>query len=620
MRADQSVSLEASWEDLSTSQVNHILRLQRDVLTNVARKLDSESVLVQLCKTLEALVPDALASVMLIDRDSEVLSVVAAPSIPASAVERLNGLKPGPQGGSCASALFHRAPQYVENTLIDARWGKLRQFALDFDIRACWSHPFTSEDDAVSGTVALSSYSERRPDSFQRQLLETGAQLALIVLERDQEEKRLWRLAHHDQLTGLPNRTLLNHSLTLAIADCRRHQHKLALLFVDLDNFKDINDTFGHHEGDLVLKQVAHRMADCLRGGDLLARQGGDEFVVLLSNIDESTEASSVAEKLLSLFRVPIRIGERDHHLSTSIGISIFPDDGPDLETLQKHADVAMYEAKAKGRGGFQYFEQDLSQAVAARVQIANALRGTLARNEIVPWFQPQLNAVSGKLESVEVLAHWAHAEIGVVAPDVFIAVAENAGLIATLGFQLARAACSQCVTWWQDGIPPFRLALNISARQLCRGFAGELLALLDSLDFPRDALELEVTESLIMERGEELVTELENLNEAGVTISLDDFGTGRSSLAQLKRLPIDKLKIDRSFIMDIPRDENDVVIAETVIAMGHCLNLKIVAEGVETEEQVSILRDRDCDLLQGFHFCRPLPADQFEQYLRNKG
>lgn len=609
----------SDWGDLPIHQVNHILRLQRDVLASVARKADATHTLELLCGALEALVPNAVASVMLLDPAGESLSVIAAPSIPADAIARLNGLRPAASAGSCGTAVFSGVPQYVENTLEDPRWSPpgMRQWALDFNVCACWSYPIEVEGDRVIGSVALSSFEHRAPEEFHRRLLETASQLAAIVIERQQEQEQLWRLAHHDHLTGLPNRVLLERQLQLAIARCRRQQGRLALLFLDLDHFKHINDAFGHHVGDLVLGKAAAAMAGCLRVDDLLARLGGDEFLILLANVDHLMDVPTVAEKLLERLAQPILVDGREHHLSASIGVSIYPEDGTDLETLQKHADIAMYEAKARGRGCFEYFQQELTRAVTARVEIAHALQGALARNEMQPYFQPQFAARSGRLEGVEVLARWQRPGLGPVSPDTFIPVAEETGLIGRLGEYLVAHACRHCVGWWAAGLPAFQLAINLSARQLRAGFTEGMLEIVDSTGFPRERLEFEITESMLMERGLESIAELHKLKEAGITISMDDFGTGHSSLSQLKHLPISKLKIDRSFVTDIPQDANDAIIARTVIAMGHALDLQVVAEGVESTAQHEFLRREGCDLLQGYLFCRPLPAAEFEVFLQ---
>ncbi len=602
---------------LSNEQASLLLKLQRDVLAEVVQRGDAQSALELLCTTAEFLLPNSVASVMLFDDSRSSLKVRAAPSVPAEAIEALNGLKPGPASGSCGTAVFKGKPQFVCNTGIDPRWSRedFRCFAEQFNIRACWSMPIRMGGE-VAGSLALSSFEKRQPSEFHRLLLETGAYLAGILLEREREQKRLWTLAHFDSLTELPNRRWFNFQLEDMIRAARESGNRLALLFLDLDHFKDINDTLGHHAGDVVLRQIACNLQATLCPGDIVARLGGDEFVILLPKVEDILYVHHVADKIMLAVKRPIFLKGRSYRLSASIGISLFPDDGGDLQTLHKNADLAMYEAKAKGRDRYIYYRPDLARLVESRTALVEDIRQALEDQSFFLEYQPQISASSAKLAGAEALIRWRHPQKGLISPLDFIPLAEETGLIVGLGDWVLVTACKQVLGWWEQGFPKFVLSVNLSVKQLLDGYPERMLSTLEQLHFPLSLLELEITESLVMESGGEALEQLEKLRQAGISICMDDFGTGHSSLAQLKRMPISRLKIDRSFVRDIPEDPNDMVIARTIIAMGHSLGLEIVAEGVENDVQRSFLIDEGCDFLQGYLISRPLRPGLFKKFL----
>jgi diguanylate cyclase (GGDEF)-like protein len=404
--------------------------------------------------------------------------------------------------------------------------------------------------------------------------------------------------------------------LQRAIEHASRDSLQLGVIFLDLDRFKDINDTLGHEAGDIVLKYAAQQINQCLRKEDTLARLGGDEFIVLIEGIQNTLDLQKIAEKILDKLTKPIQLDENLYRISASIGISIFPDDGSDPKVLMKNADAAMYEAKAHGRECFIFYKRELTRAVEERIAITSDLRAALDRDELILHYQPQYCTKSGRLIAAEALVRWEHPDKGLIPPNEFISVAEETGLISKLGDWVLQSACTQFKEWLHQGLANFSLAINLSVKQLQPGYARHLKQLLAASEFPIEYLELEITESLLMEREGDPLAELYQLQELGVGIAMDDFGTGHSSLAQLKNLPISKLKIDRSFVRDLPCDHNSVVIARTIIAMGHSLNLKVVAEGVETKEQQNFLQKEGCDLLQGYLLCHPLSAASYEQLL----
>ncbi len=428
------------------------------------------------------------------------------------------------------------------------------------------------------------------------------------VTQRRRAEDRVRHMAQHDPLTGLPNRLALHMRLALALPEARRHGWKVAVMFLDLDRFKVINDTLGHSVGDELLREVATRLAATVRETDTVARLGGDEFVVVLPDISHVTDAAIVAGKIIGALATPITVNQQELHTSPSIGISIFPTDGSDADTILKNADTAMYHAKGAGRNNYQFFAEEMNRSAIERLGIENKLRQAVTRNEFVLVFQPQFAAGSGRPTGVEALLRWHHPSEGTIAPDRFIPIAEETGLIVPIGEWVLLNACREMRRWIDCGLPPLRMAINVSPRQLRRRDFCEMVAgaLADSGLAP-ELLELEITESAVMENPQEAIGILEILGRMGVTLAIDDFGTGYSSLAYLKLFPIDHLKIDRSFVRDIEHDLNDRAIALGTIALAHSLGLKVIAEGVETADQLALLAGNGCDEVQGYLFSQPL-------------
>ncbi|MGN2392485.1 bifunctional diguanylate cyclase/phosphodiesterase [Pelomicrobium sp. G1] len=440
------------------------------------------------------------------------------------------------------------------------------------------------------------------------------------ITERKRAEARIEHLATRDPLTALPNRVLLHDRLQQHLIGCQRSGTSLALLFIDLDRFKTINDSLGHHVGDELLKQVAQRLEKCVRRDDTLARLGGDEFVVVLAGIREETDAAQVAQKLLRNLAEPYFIQGRQLATTASIGIAIHPYDGQDIATLMKNADTAMYHAKERGRNTYQFFSSDMTARALQRLTVENDLRQALERNELVLHFQPQVNVMTGEVEGAEALLRWRHPEKGLVLPTRFIQIAEETGLIVPIGEWVLRAACAQCKAWNLAGYPHLRVSVNLSVGQFVRhaDLPRAVTRALRDARLDPGQLELEITESLLVQNTEEHVATLQKLGRLGTSISVDDFGTGYSSLSYLKRLPIDALKIDRSFVRDLEADPDDAAIVRAVVALARSLRLKVVAEGVETQGQLDALRRLECDLYQGYLFSKPLPATEFEaRFLR---
>lgn len=429
---------------------------------------------------------------------------------------------------------------------------------------------------------------------------------------------KMAHLAQHDSLTDLPNRIVLNDRLTQALALARRHQQKLALLFLDLDRFKSVNDSLGHAIGDRLLQSVAERLLACVRGSDTVSRQGGDEFVILLSEVACPADAAVSAEKILLALSMPHRIDQRDLHLTASIGIVTYPDDGMEAETLLKHADLAMYRAKATGRNSYRFFEPDMSGNTAYRQSLESGLHRAIERHEFVLHYQPTMSLDSGELIGVEALIRWRHPQRGLVPPAQFVPIAEESGFIAAIGLWVLHEACRQSRAWRAAGLPPMRIAINISTVELRdKGFVERVGGILEEHGLVPQDLELELTETFLMHDSNSAAAVLHSLSDLGVRIALDDFGTGYSSLSHLKRFPIDTLKIDRSFVRNLPTDADDASIVSAVIGMGKGLQVRVVAEGVETQGQLAFLRKWGCPEGQGYYFSRPVNAREFTDLLR---
>ncbi len=720
-------------------QLEELFRLQRHALEMIAAGGAAGDILDQLCRMSEALLPNAVASVMLLDDERTSLRVRAAPSIPASAIEALNGLKPGPDAGSCGNAVYRNEPVYVERILGDPRWAGLLDIAERFKLQACWSAPIRAALDVVVGSFALTSFECRAPNPFHRRLLETGSYLAGIVLEREYHERRLhaasvafdhmreavmvtdarhcivqvnrafelitgysaqeaigrsprilnsgrqhaafyrefyrtlqetgewrgeiwnrrkkgdvypqwlsvkairdadgtlnshvsvfadisdtkrserelWHLAHHDALSDLPNRLLLSARLEQAIRHASRYSSMLALLFIDLDHFKNINDSLGHQAGDELLRIVSERLQGSVQQGDTVARLGGDEFVVLLEDIADPADAQGVAERVLAHLSQPVTLCGKSLVVTASIGISIHPGDARDPDSLLQHADVAMYRAKELGRNHLAFYAPRLTKDVRQRVELEHDLRGALANREFLLHYQPQFAAEDGSLVAVEALLRWRHPRRGMVPPSAFIPVAEETGLIHDIGCWVTETACRQAQVWQAGGHQGFTLAVNLSPFQLRADCASQLLAVLQRTGLRPDCLEFEITESLLVEDGGYALQQLAEIREqVGMKIAMDDFGTGHSSLSQLKRLPISKLKIDRSFIGDLPDDNHSSAIVNAIVLMAHALGLRVVAEGVETAAQRRWLSDAGCDFLQGYLLGKPVTAQEITRSL----
>ncbi len=436
------------------------------------------------------------------------------------------------------------------------------------------------------------------------------------ITERKASEERIFQLAHHDTLTGLLNRFSLEERLGQAVVQARRSGEQLAVMFIDMDRFKVINDTLGHHVGDGLLVEVGKRLTSAVRESDIVARLGGDEFIVVLTSMDEHQQVTQLAAKIVHSLSSPYHVLEHELLSSPSVGVAIFPDDGGDADTLMKNADAAMYHAKGRGRNNFQLFTYAMSDEVREGMTLERDLRLALERDEFSLHYQPKIEASDGRISGVEALLRWHHPERGMVSPDTFIPIAEESNLITSLGSWVLEQACLQLEQWRNQGLA-VTMAVNLSPKQFSDPkLVGELTTLMDRHTIAHGELELELTETAAMTNAEQAIESMRSIRALGIGLAIDDFGTGYSSLAYLKSFPIQTLKLDRSFVRDIGKDENDTAISKATISLAHSLGLRVVAEGVETEQQRQFLIDHQCDMLQGYLFSRPLPAEEATQLL----
>jgi diguanylate cyclase (GGDEF)-like protein/PAS domain S-box-containing protein len=622
LRNDQNevVGLVGIGRDVTARKHEDVLRDgQAQILEMIATNAPLGNVLDRLARLIESQLIGICCSILLLDDDGLHLRHGGAPSLPAAYTKAIDGVPIGPNIGSCGSAAYRRETVVVADVMTDPLWRNYRDLAAAHGLRSCWATPVLSHQGAVLGTFAMYSREVRWPGVAEGRLIEAATRFAGIAIERKQAEDRIQFMANHDALTGLPNRTLLKDRLAQAMSNARRQDRCVTVAFIDLDNFKLVNDSLGHSAGDELLKVVAGRMVDRVRATDTVVRLGGDEFVILLFDQPRNVDIiAATLQEIRAAIAEPIRIAGRDFQIASSIGVANYPNDGTDADTLLANADAAMYRAKEIGRDNLQFYKPELNIRVHERFVLQEELRNAILRSEFVLLYQPQVDLRTGRIFALEALIRWRHPTLGMTAPAKFIPIAEETGLIVPIGDWALREACRRNKAWQEAGLPPMTICVNVSARQFMeRNWVGRVADALRDSGLEARYLELELTESLIMQDAEQAVETMKELQRLGVQLSIDDFGTGYSSLSALKRFPVGRLKIDKSFIDNLPDDENDKAVVSAVISLGQKLKLQIIAEGVETEAQAAFLRENNCDEMQGYFFSKPLPASDIEEMIR---
>ncbi len=589
------------------------------ILECIAGSADIADVLDTLLRLVEVECSGISATVLLLDEEGRRLHSGCAPSLPHSWIDAVDGVVIGEGVGSCGTAAFRREPVIVTDIETDPLWEEFRDLIRPYGFMACWSWPIFAADGSVLGTTAMYCTEARGPTPTETRLAAFATHVAGIAIQRKKSDDRIRFLAQNDALTSLPNRFRLEPVINHAIRNAAMRQSEAAIIFVDIDGFKNVNDDLGHRAGDHVLRVIAERMLSVLDARETAARFGGDEFVVLLreAGLDNSVTLARVAA-LRAAVGAPIIIDGHTFHLTTSMGVAHYPRDGETPEVLIANAHAALFRAKELGRDNVQFFTIEMKLGLEGRLFRQEEMRRGLRHEEFILYYQPQVSLTTGLMIGVEALVRWQHPTLGLLAPGEFVALAEQTGLIVKLGDWVLRTACRQNKAWQEAGLPPLVVSVNVSARQFReRDWVARVAAALAESGLDPQWLELELTESLIMQDPRRAVTTMQELRDLGVQIAIDDFGTGYSNLSSLKTFPINRLKIDQSFIRSLPDDQGDSAITAAVIALGHQLGLSVIAEGVETREQMTFLQQKGCDDMQGYLYGRPMPVGDLQDMLR---
>ena len=545
----------------------------------------------------------------LLELEGNTLYHGGAPSLPKAYCDAVNGLENGPDVGSCGTSTYTGKRVVVENIATDTKWENIRQFALPHGLQCCWSEPIKSSQGKVLGALGMYYNFPAKPNDKQSEDLLLAARLAGIIMEREQNQKRILDLAYIDELTGLSSRTYFFMNLAELIKTSKRYQRRFNLLYLDLDNFKFVNDSFGHDAGDALLKEVAARLNRTRRDVDFIARLSGDEFCIVVKNLAEDWDGASVAKRCLEAIAKPFDLLGQRYTPSCSIGIARYPDDGTSYQTLIKAADTALYAAKELGRNRYAFYNKRLTELAEHRLKNEQCLREAIDNEQLTLVYQPQIDLSTGKVSGVEALCRWHHPELGHVSPVEFIAIAERIGMIKSLTKWVLKTACQQAVEWSELGFSNIRMAINISPSYFLDDDLVPLIkSILADTDIVPSGLKLEVTEGLV-QTNDNNVSIFKSLNDLGVMLAIDDFGKGYSSFASLKHIKIDCMKIDKYFVDDISSDEKTYFLIRSMVEMGHSLGYEVIAEGIETQEQFNIVKKLGCDAAQGYLFSKPVEA-----------
>jgi len=595
-------------------ELEALLSGQNTILKMMAKGASYQEVLDEVVLFIESFTDGAQCSILIADQEGKRLLHGSSPNLPPAYNEAVHGMPIGPTAGSCGTAAFLRKSMVATDIATDPLWEEYRSQALSYDLKACWSSPVFDDDQRVIGTFGLYYCHTRSPREKDRKIIQQATDLASLVIQHYRAKEKINFMAYHDALTGLANRRLFDERVETAFTETKVDEgEKLCLMFLDLDRFKYVNDSLGHSIGDTLLVYVSDKLSKSLGDGVFFSRQGGDEFTILLEHTTKE-KAEAVAHNILKTLEEPFVIDGTDIFITTSIGMSFYPDDGEKVDILLSKADVAMYQAKKQGRNNYQVYDVMLDRKALEKLQIENELRKALERDEFVLHYQPIVNLCKNEIKGAEALIRWQNDRIGFVSPDQFIPIAEETGLIIPIGEWVLKTALLQLKEWHADGLEGLTVSVNLSIRQF---YQPNLITMvketLEVTGVERRFLTIEITESMTMDVEAASVI-LQELKKLGVNISIDDFGTGYSSLSYLKRFPIDHLKIDRCFVEDIADNKSDENIATTIILMAHNLGLSVIAEGVETERQLDLLKQHHCNEAQGYHFSKPVPGEEFSK------
>ncbi len=602
--------------DITTSKMYEVL--QHAILDALAHEQPLGEVMTLLCKEVENLAPEVVSTVVRVD-ERQCLRPLASPSLPESYADHLDGAAIGVGRASCGTAAWLGESVTTYDIATDENWDGFRDLVLPLGLRACWSNPIKSHDGRVLGSFAFYFCEPRAPDEFHRRLIDSCLHLCALAFEREEARSNIRRLAFYDQLTGLANRNTLRVEAGGMLERVRRQGGLLALLFIDLDRFKTINDTQGHAMGNLVLNEVALRLGSNVRISDLVARAGGDEFVAVLPDCSIE-QVARVADKMLQALNQPIDLGNGVSVITgASIGAALYPDDGDDVDTLMLHADMAMYQAKHDGRACLRFFHHDMKDRTRERVALETALGESLRAGSLCLHYQPKINHL-GMVYGVESLARWDHPLLGKIPASRFIPLAEESHLINFLSEWAIGEACRQMAVWQSEGIAVPHMAVNVSALDFKnRDLAGVLRSALTRNGLQPAQLVLEMTEGVMFDDAPDTMAMIQSVRDLGVHLSLDDFGTGYSSLSYLHRLSVNEIKIDRSFVCDLVPGSKSQALVRTMLNIGRSLGLTVVAEGVETEAQRDFLLLNGCLVMQGYLYSHPMSPQDFTRWMQGR-
>lgn len=609
------IGLVVAFKDITKRKlVESRLLNQNEVLEMIASGEPLANILSSLADMVERQT-QGVCSILLMDRDAGVLRFIAGPSLPEEYVFMMHEVPLVSDGCACSKAAYLKAPVFVSDLSEDRLWSTQRQLAFSHGLSSCWSVPILSAEKSVLGTLMIYFRKDRPPVKEELPLLESYAHLAGIAMQRDNAEHDIHYLAYHDSLTGLYNRRFFLIHAERAIQRAKSYPGSVAVILLDMDRFKSINDSLGHNIGDLVLKQVAQRLQKYLAPTHILARMGGDEFLILIDRVASADLLGLEIEELIRGFVQPVSVDGREFHLTASMGVALFPHDGEDLDTLIRHADRAMYHAKSTGGHAFQLYGEMKNDKFSRRYLLEMELQQALEQNQFFLDFQPKIHLETGKVTGAEALIRWNHPQLGIISPGEFIPIAEETGFIRQIDNWVLKQALWQVRQWSRSGFHPVPIAVNLSAMHFQQpDLVTSIEGLLAAENIDANWLEIEITETTLMKNEQEAMKKLKLLRDMGIRVSIDDFGVGYSCLALLQQLVVDSLKVDQAFVQTM--DAKNAAIMSTISQLGHSLNLKVVAEGVETTEQKKFVESNGCDEMQGFLFSRPVSAGQLAQFL----